>query len=310
VNLAENVLLQSARAQFGVHMHERQLDNWFATRKPSLEPHVAVATDDSAHEAMGAHREERTMRNIFLASASAVALIAGGTLAVAQGTGREAPSPAPGPQQSAPAEKMAPGGGAQQPQRSPDSGTTGQRSPESGTTGQGAPSGAREGQDRMKSGDPKGGDKPSATEAPGDRRGTTGQGDRPGAREGQDRMKSGDPKAGDQKGDRPSATEAPGGQRGTTSGQGPAGAGGASLTQEQRSKITTTIKQTNVRPVTEVNFNVAVGTTVPRTVELHPLPPTVIEVYPQWRGYRFVLVKDEIVIIEPDTYRIVAVIEA
>jgi len=33
-------------------------------------------------------------------------------------------------------------------------------------------------------------------------------------------------------------------------------------------------------------------------------------VYPQWRGYRFVLVGDEIIIIEPGSYRIVAVIDA
>jgi hypothetical protein len=65
-----------------------------------------------------------------------------------------------------------------------------------------------------------------------------------------------------------------------------------------------------VKRETNVNFNIAVGTTVPRTVTLHALPPTVVEVYPQWRGYRFVLVEDEIIIIEPGSYRIVAVIDA
>jgi hypothetical protein len=97
---------------------------------------------------------------------------------------------------------------------------------------------------------------------------------------------------------------------GATTGQGASGAGGASLTSEQRSKITTNIRQTNVKRETNVNFNIAVGTTVPRTVTLHALPPTVVEVYPQWRGYRFVLVEDEIIIIEPGSYRIVAVIDA
>jgi hypothetical protein len=95
-----------------------------------------------------------------------------------------------------------------------------------------------------------------------------------------------------------------------TTGQGAAGSGNASLTSEQRSKISTNIRRTNVKRETNVNFNISVGTTVPRTVTLHPLPPTVIEVYPQWRGYRFVLVEDEIIIIEPGSYRIVAVIDA
>jgi type IV secretory pathway VirB10-like protein len=97
---------------------------------------------------------------------------------------------------------------------------------------------------------------------------------------------------------------------GATTGQGAAGSGNASLTSEQRSKITTNIRRTNVKRETNVNFNIAVGTAIPRTVTLHALPPTVVEVYPQWRGYRFVLVEDEIIIIEPGSYRIVAVIDA
>ncbi len=97
---------------------------------------------------------------------------------------------------------------------------------------------------------------------------------------------------------------------GATTGQGAAGSGSASLTSEQRSKISTNIRQTNVKRETNVNFNVSVGTVVPRSVTLHALPPTVVEVYPQWRGYRFVLVEDEIIIIEPGSYRIVAVIDA
>jgi hypothetical protein len=96
---------------------------------------------------------------------------------------------------------------------------------------------------------------------------------------------------------------------GATTGQGSAGSQGA-MTSEQRTKVTNTIRQTNVKRERSVNFNISVGTVVPRTVTLHALPPTVIEVYPQWRGYRSVLVEDEIIIIEPGTYRIVAVIDA
>ena len=98
-------------------------------------------------------------------------------------------------------------------------------------------------------------------------------------------------------------------RKGTT-GQGAAGSSGASLTTEQRTKITTTIRQSNVRPITNVNFNISVGTVVPRNVTLHALPAAVIEVYPEWRPYRFVLVGDEILVIDPATHRIVAVLEA
>jgi hypothetical protein len=47
---------------------------------------------------------------------------------------------------------------------------------------------------------------------------------------------------------------------------------------------------------------------VPRDVRLQPLLAAVVEVVPQYRGYNFVLVKDEIVIVEPSSYKIVAVL--
>lgn len=94
-----------------------------------------------------------------------------------------------------------------------------------------------------------------------------------------------------------------------TTGQGAAGAS-ANLTNQQRTAISTVIRQQKVRPVANVNFTLAIGTALPRDVELYPLPATVIEVYPAWRGYRFILVGDEIVVVDPGTFRIVAIIEA
>jgi hypothetical protein len=93
----------------------------------------------------------------------------------------------------------------------------------------------------------------------------------------------------------------------TTTGQ--AGAG-AKLTTEQRTKVTTVIKQQNIQPVTNVNFSISVGTRVPREVRFHPLPAEIITVYPDWRGYEFFLVRNEIIVVNPRTLEIVAVIDA
>ena len=95
-----------------------------------------------------------------------------------------------------------------------------------------------------------------------------------------------------------------------TTGQGAAGGrGAANLTTEQKTKIRTVIKEkVHAQPVTNVNFSISVGTVVPRTVHFYPLPAEVVTIYPQWRGYEFILVNDEIIIIEPSTYKIVAVI--
>jgi Protein of unknown function (DUF1236) len=52
----------------------------------------------------------------------------------------------------------------------------------------------------------------------------------------------------------------------------------------------------------------SVGTVVPRNVHFQPLPADVVEVMPQYRGYNFIVVREDIVIIEPSTYKIVDVL--
>lgn len=84
----------------------------------------------------------------------------------------------------------------------------------------------------------------------------------------------------------------------------------AKLSTEQRTRITTVIRDQHVQPTTNVNFSISVGTRVPRTVSFHPLPVEVVTVYPEWRGYEFILVNNQIVVINPRTLEIVAVLEA
>jgi hypothetical protein len=70
------------------------------------------------------------------------------------------------------------------------------------------------------------------------------------------------------------------------------------------------IREQHVQAVGNVNFAIAVGTRVPRTVSFHPLPPDVVTIYPQWRGYEYFLVNDRIVVVDPRTLEIVDVFEA
>lgn len=211
------------------------------------------------------------MRSRLLISVSAAALIAGTGFASAQDKG----GPAAAPQSTSPAQQSAP------PASQPGS-------------------------------DMKGGEMQQRREAP-PARAQQDRGDHKQQRTQDQRNQRGNqaedkssPKAGS------TATDTkPDRKGGATTGQGAAGpSGSANLTTEQRTKISTSVRQTNVKRVTNVNFNLSVGTIVPRSMTLYPLPATVIEVYPQWRGYRFVLVEDEIIIIEPGSYRIVAVIDA
>ena len=95
---------------------------------------------------------------------------------------------------------------------------------------------------------------------------------------------------------------------GVTTGQ--AGAGSKQMTTEQRTSIRTGIKQQNARPVTNVNFSISVGTRVPRTVSFYPVPTQLVAIYPDWRGYQYFLVGDQIIVVNPRTHEIVAVLEA
>ena len=49
---------------------------------------------------------------------------------------------------------------------------------------------------------------------------------------------------------------------------------------------------------------------MPRSLRLYALPASVVEFYPAWRGYEFILVGNEILVIDPRTLEIVAILEA
>lgn len=215
------------------------------------------------------------MRKTKLLSTVAMALLLGVGTASAQGMSKEQPERAPAAQQNAPAEKVAPSIKTEE-HKSPQ--TTGQATPDSKATGK-APE--TTGQSP----------KSQATDKPADKSSAPS-----GKSSEQNGASSKSPQ---------STTEQ---TRSTTTGQG-AAAGSAKLSTEQRTKITSVFKQHKIEP-TKLSVSVSVGTRVPASVHLYPLPVEVVEVYPAWRGYEYILVSDQIVVINPRTHEIVAVLEA
>jgi hypothetical protein len=53
---------------------------------------------------------------------------------------------------------------------------------------------------------------------------------------------------------------------------------------------------------------VAVGAVVPPAVTLYALPPSIVEADPNLRPYRYVVVENQFVIVEPQARRIIAVV--
>jgi hypothetical protein len=86
--------------------------------------------------------------------------------------------------------------------------------------------------------------------------------------------------------------------------------GAASLTTEQKTKVRSSFRGATIREARDINITrVSVGASVPRTVIAYwePVPATIVAVVPAWRSYKVVRVRDDILVIDPDTYEIVYV---
>lgn len=257
------------------------------------------------------------MTNRFLISVAAAALIAGTGLANAQGAGGGMN------QGGAAAQSTAPSGGGAAIQQRDDSGM------KSGQPGK-APGAGKEAQDMKGSKaqqntasetDRKGGKDMKAEgreksgtvgQAPDKGGTTTGREDKSGTAMGrEDRMKdqkgTTDAKGAQQKEGTTDSNRAQGAQTGsqTTTGMAP-----AAPPPEKRSQITTAIKSEKFEDVgANVNVNVTIGARLPASIRYYPLPPRIVEIYPEWRGYQVVLINGRYVIVRPQTHEIVYIIE-
>jgi len=105
------------------------------------------------------------------------------------------------------------------------------------------------------------------------------------------------------------------GQAGTSSSSttqantGAAAGSNVTLNAEQKTKIReTVINASNAPRVTNVNFALSVGTVVPTSVRFAPVPAALVEINPGWRSYQYFIVSEEIIIVDPRTHRIIAVL--
>lgn len=81
------------------------------------------------------------------------------------------------------------------------------------------------------------------------------------------------------------------------------------LSQEQRVRVRQSFSQQRPQRLTRVNFSISVGSRIPRTARLFPVPASVIAIVPAYQAYRYVYVDDRICIVDPVTFTIVEVID-
>ena len=227
---------------------------------------------------------KNTMRNTLLVTVAATALIAGAGLAAAQGTGetREAPG-------AATHEPKAPGGKTDQqpnsvPPKSPAPNAQAPMKPAPTAQAPAKETPAPTAQAPMK-------EKPAEKTA-----------QAPAAAK---------PQAAEPGGAAQTTPEAPNSRMAPSTARDETKSGPpAALSSEQHAKIRDTLRVEKSERLTSVPFSHKVGEAIPGTVHLYALPVSIMEYAPQYRGYEYILVGDEILIVDPRTLRIVAVIDA
>jgi uncharacterized protein DUF1236 len=79
------------------------------------------------------------------------------------------------------------------------------------------------------------------------------------------------------------------------------------LTPAQRTIIYRSVSRERVR-TPSADVQVRLGARVPRSVELYEMPTTIVEEVPTLRRYRYMVVNDEVVLVDPATSEVVEVI--
>ena len=82
------------------------------------------------------------------------------------------------------------------------------------------------------------------------------------------------------------------------------------VNDQQRTQIIEKLRsdRTAARTTQNLNIQVNIGQPLPPRVRPRALPPDIVRIAPQYRGYEYTVVEDEIVIVEPRSRRVVDVI--
>lgn len=80
------------------------------------------------------------------------------------------------------------------------------------------------------------------------------------------------------------------------------------LDPDVRTEFRQYVVKEKVKPV-KVKKELRVDAEVPADITLSPLPPFIVERYPDYGTYRYVTVDDRIYVVHPDTRKVVTVID-
>jgi hypothetical protein len=88
----------------------------------------------------------------------------------------------------------------------------------------------------------------------------------------------------------------------------PATAPDLKLSRDQKHTIYLSISNQQRKETAPPTFRAAVGAIVPPSVELQPLPKTIVDLMPQVKDYEYAMVANQVLLVEPKSKQVVDVI--
>ena len=76
------------------------------------------------------------------------------------------------------------------------------------------------------------------------------------------------------------------------------------LSPDQKTRLHAIVAGRNLYRVDHVNFALSVGTRIPRTTRIYGVPQSIVDIVPQYRGFDYIVVKKDLLIIDPRTLEI------
>ncbi|MBV8839856.1 MAG: DUF1236 domain-containing protein [Alphaproteobacteria bacterium] len=83
----------------------------------------------------------------------------------------------------------------------------------------------------------------------------------------------------------------------------------AKLSQNDRSKVISTLRSDTRGSRESVNVSLNIGERLPPRIHARPLPRTIVDIMPEYRGYDYVMVQDRVDIIDPRSHEVVDIVE-
>jgi Protein of unknown function (DUF1236) len=81
-----------------------------------------------------------------------------------------------------------------------------------------------------------------------------------------------------------------------------------SLTAEQIQQVRSVLNQEEISKIEKADFEMMIGVSVPKQIELRDIPPRITEIMNGYWGDQYTLVQDKLVIVDQNSRRIVAII--